>query len=94
MKLKYALWATAVWTVLALGSCAVMVGYIVTHPIPGVSGDRRANLLGQGAATVMVIGYGAIWLPFIYQVGKRRREAQQAQRNQERKTKTRRSPNP
>jgi hypothetical protein len=80
VKLKHALWATAAWTVLALGVCAVCLWYMGTHPVPGASLEKRARALGEGAGTVMTLGYAAIWLPFAYQVGKRRREAQRKAR--------------
>jgi hypothetical protein len=84
MKLKHALWATALWTVLALGACAVCLWYLGTHPVPGAPLERRARQLGEGAGTVMALGYAAVWLPFAYQLGKRR----QAQRAREERRKT------
>jgi hypothetical protein len=87
VNLKYCLWATAIWTVIACGGSGVGLWYVLTHPRPGVSSDARAARLGEGAGTVMTIGYAAIWLPFAYQVGKRRRAAQRgAAENDERLT--------
>ena len=81
MRLKHALLATAIWTVVALGVSLLLVWYIIAHPIPGASIEKRASLLGQGAATVMVLGYAAIWLPFAYRIGKQRREMEQVKKN-------------
>src|SRR4051794_23735302 len=84
MKLKYALWATLAWTLLACGGSGVGLWYITTHRIPGVSAEQRAAQLGQGAGPVTLIGYAAIWLPYAYQVGKKRREEKERQEERER----------
>jgi len=76
VKLRHCLWATAVWTLLACGGSGVGLWYVMTHPRSGVSSDARAARLGEGAGTVTAIGYAVIWLPFAYQVGKRRRSAE------------------
>ena len=80
MRLRHALLATAIWTVVALGVSLLLAWYVIAHPIPGTSTEKRAGLLGQGAATVMVLGYAAIWLPFAYRMGKQRREMQEVKK--------------
>src|SRR5947209_3279826 len=74
MKLKYALWATLVWTLLAIAGSAVAIWYITTHPVPGASTDKRAGQLGQGIGTLMTFGYVAIWVPYLMRLSKQRRE--------------------
>lgn len=64
MQLRHAIWATAIWTVLGCGGSALGLWYVMSHPVPGVRAEDRANKLGGGAGTVLAIGYGAIWLPF------------------------------
>lgn len=74
MSRKTAIWATAIWTVIALGLCVIGLVYIGTRPISNRAKEERARLFGQGAGTVTAIGYGVIWLPYAYRVGKQRRE--------------------
>lgn len=74
MKLKHALIASAVWTVIGLAGCVALV-VVIAGSRPTRAAEQRAAQAGGGAGTVMVIGYGAIWLPFAAAVGKRRREA-------------------
>jgi hypothetical protein len=76
MKLKHALWATAVWTVVALGVSIALIGYMSAHPVPGASLERRSAALGEGVAVGLTLGYGLIWLPYAVRLGKQRREAQ------------------
>jgi type II secretory pathway component PulM len=85
MRLKHALLATAIWTAVALGISVLLVWYVIAHPIPGASTDKRASLLGQGAGTVMVLGYAAIWLPFAYRIGKQRRALQEVKNTKTKK---------
>jgi hypothetical protein len=82
VRLRSAFIATAAWTVLAFGVSAVALWYVLSHAPPS-DRDRRAGLLGQGAGTVMALGYAAIWLPYAYQVGRRRREQRERERRRE-----------
>src|SRR3954447_14182267 len=77
MKLKHALWATAIWSFISLLGCGGIIGYIATHPIPGASQEKRAQMAGQGAATLVMIGFGLIWLPYAIAVGKKKRAARE-----------------
>ncbi|MDB5350475.1 MAG: hypothetical protein JWN86_1722 [Planctomycetota bacterium] len=52
------------------------IGYILSHPIPGVSSDDRAAQLGSGAGVVTAIAFGVIWLPFAFKYGQKRRDQQ------------------
>lgn len=78
MTLKIALWATAIWTAVIVAASALMIWYVVKHPIPGVSMEKRAEMLGSGTGVVACIGYAVIWLPLAYKIGKKRREEREA----------------
>ncbi len=87
MKLKYALWATAVWTFLGCGGAGAGLWYITTHRVRGASSQERAKRFGLGAGTLMGFGYAGIWLPYAWQLGKRRREMKREEEQPVRKKK-------
>lgn len=86
MTLKLVLWATAIWTLLAIGGAVLGAWYIGTHPIPGTRTEKRMEMLGQGAGVVTVIGYAVIWLPYCAKIGKQRREAREKAAKQTKKS--------
>jgi hypothetical protein len=79
VRLKYALWATAAWTVIGVGASAAVLWYISTHPVRGARARDRAAVAGQAAGIVVAAGYGVIWLPYAAAVGRKRREARAAE---------------
>lgn len=78
MTLKTILIATSGWTLFAIIVSVALISYIVTHPIAGVSSEKRAQMLGSGVGIFVSIGYAVIWLPYAFKVGKKRREAREA----------------
>jgi len=77
MRLRTALIASGIWTAVGVIGCVVLISVIAGQRLPRRDAEQRAGQAGTGAAVVMAIGYGAIWLPFAAAVGKRRREAAQ-----------------
>ena len=90
MKLKHALWATAIWTVFSVIASGLIIWYIGTHPVPGVRSEQRAASAGQGAAVAIVIGYALIWLPYAAKIGKQRRQARQEEQDKKKRNRSRR----
>jgi hypothetical protein len=89
MKLKTALIASAIWTVVVIGLIGVVIWYIANHPVPGVSKKDRAAQAGGGLGVFAGIGYGCIWLPYAAAIGKKKRaereRAKTAKKSQKRK---------
>jgi hypothetical protein len=77
MRLKTALIATGIWTVVVVILAGVVIWYIANHPIPGVSKKDRAAQAGGGLGVFAGIGYGCIWLPYAAAIGKQKREARE-----------------
>lgn len=75
MTLKFAVIATAVWTLATAGLGAIAIWIILTHPIPAVPPEVRAAQLGSGMGTLAGIGYAVIWIPFAALRGRQRRAA-------------------
>jgi hypothetical protein len=90
MSIKKLIVATVVWMALIFVGGGLGFWYIFEHPLPGVSADIRAGKLGQGFATVASLGLGAIWLPFAYKLGEKRR----AERAKQQSAKTKRPKRP
>ncbi len=74
MKLKTALIASAVWTVVVVGVAGYTIWYVVNHPIRGMSKTDRASKVGGGLGVFAGIGYSAIWFPYAAAIGKKKRE--------------------
>ncbi|QDU36245.1 hypothetical protein Mal4_05290 [Maioricimonas rarisocia] len=74
MSLKLALILTATWSVLVVAAGAGLIWYIMEHPIPGARAEDRAAVAGSGLGTLASIGYGAIWIPLAFRIGKQMRE--------------------
>ena len=74
MKLKHALIASGVWTVVGVVAAVGLITYIASQRLPRRVAEQRAQTAGGAAGVVVAVGYGAIWLPYAAAVGKRRRE--------------------
>ncbi len=75
MSLKFALMATAVWTVATAGLGAIAIWSLLTDPAAAVTAEVRAAQLGSGMGTLAGIGYAVIWIPFAALRGRQRRAA-------------------
>jgi hypothetical protein len=73
LELRHAVIASSVWTALAFGFCAGGLWYVGAHADQG-SRSERALRLGRGGGTLAALGYAAIWLPYAYRTGTRRRK--------------------
>ena len=88
MTTKLALILTGAWTLLMIAVCSGLI-WFVTARVPRHEQERRAGMLGSGAATVAAIGYGAIWLPWAVVVGRKRRERAERERAEQDRRKDR-----
>lgn len=78
MKLKTAVWASVIWTVVGCAGAIACLAVVFSGSGSKREKDERAQLLGSGAGLLMAIGYGVVWFPVMARVGKERRERRQA----------------
>ena len=73
--LKRVIIGSIIWFVLVM-TISIVGLFMIDKDAKTVSEKtRRAQMLGQGAGTLLAVGCGVLWLPWAFQVGKRRREA-------------------
>lgn len=78
MSTKLALILTGAWTVLVMIACGGGIWFVTTQ-VPRHQQERRASALGSATATVAVVGYAAIMLPWAAAIGKKRRQQREAE---------------
>ena len=66
---------------MVIAACAEALWFL-TAKVPRHEQEARASRMGGGVATVAVIGYAAIILPWAAAVGRRRRQAARAARRE------------
>lgn len=73
MTVKRRVMVSLVWTSAGFVAGGLCVYYVMNHPVPGVPEKVAAERLGNVVGFVLTIGYAAIWLPYAFQVGQKRR---------------------
>ena len=90
MSTKLALILLGVWTLLVIAGCSGAI-WFVTAKVPRHQQDERAKMLGGGMATVALIGYAAILLPWAVAWGKKRRRQRDEEEQDDRADRDQRS---
>lgn len=74
MNAKRLFLASIIWTVVMLGGGYLAAVRMAQQVAFDRNAEERAKSLGQTIGTVTGIGYGVIWIPYAYALGKKRRQ--------------------
>jgi hypothetical protein len=73
---------SVLWTIVMAGAGLAGGWYLVKHPIAGMSVESSGERFGQAVGLAIAVGYGLLWIPWAYRVGReRRRERAREERN-------------
>lgn len=73
MNVKRLFLASIIWTAVMLGGGYLAAVRMAQQVAFDRNAEERAKSLGQGIGTITGIGYGVIWIPYAYALGKKRR---------------------
>lgn len=78
MTVKQLFVASILWTLMMVGAGMLMAWYMSERARFAPDAAQQAKRLGEAVGTITGIGYGLIWLPYAYKIGRARREEAKA----------------